>query len=253
MSLQREPRLLFIDIEVLPNTGTFWDRYPQGGIIPWENITQERTILCVAWKWQGAARVRSIGSSNGDDYKICQKVLKLWKSADAIAGHCSDKYDLRWLKGRMAIHGLGPPPPVVQIDTKKIAQKHLNLNSYSLGYLAHLAKIGEKIPTEYAMWQRCMSPDPKVRARALKPMIRYCKHDVELLEGVYSWLRAYDQERKLNRALFSSDPDRTCSSCGEQSLIQWGFFSTRAGIQRRLFCKACHSWSRRPMGSGVPR
>lgn len=52
-----------------------------------------------------------------------------------MVAHNGDNFDIPWVRGRILFHGMTPPAPIIQIDTKSLAAKHFYLNSYRLDYL----------------------------------------------------------------------------------------------------------------------
>lgn len=247
-----EPRVLLLDIETLPNVGLFWSLRVDG-YLSHDNIIQERTILCAAWKWLGSPRVRSIavrarvrGNPEEEDRRILKRLWKEIAMADAVVAHNGDRFDMKWVRARLVMLGLPPLKPVIQIDTKKIAKDNFYFNSNRLDYLGKKLGVGGKIKTDYDLWLECLtSRDPATRRKGLAKMVKYNKHDVEVLEGVYLKLRPF-VTTKLNRALFSDDPERTCPHCGEpHALVKQGYNYTRVGIRIAFRCRfpKCQSWS----------
>src|SRR5690606_7200301 len=145
-------------------------------------------IICASWKWQGDRKVESISvspSNPTNDKPVLQKLLEVMNEADAVVAHNGDKFDMRWIRARLAFHRLPPLPPVVQIDTKKIAKSAFYFNSNRLEYLARYLGLGSKVKTGgYGLWKKCMNGDKT----ALEKMVRYNKHDVTLLEDVFDVL-----------------------------------------------------------------
>lgn len=234
-----KPKILIWDIETFPNIVMSWSLWVDG-MLPPDNIVQERSMICGAWKWYGEKTVHSVSidpANPTDDYEVVAVLHEVVSSADAIVHHNGDKFDMRWLRARSVFHGLPPIPPVIQIDTKKIAKAAFYFNSNKLDYLATFLGIGRKIKTEFGLWKECL----KGNETALAKMVKYCKHDIALLEQVYEALTPYIPSR-LNRVLFA---DReVCQHCGSKHIQYRGFYYTRTNKFRRYSCTECGTWSR---------
>lgn len=234
-----KPKILLWDIETLPNIVTSWGLWVNGMLDP-DNIIQERSILCASWKWLGEKEVHSVHIDPKwphGDYAIVHKLHEVVSSADAIVHHHGDRFDMPWLRARVAYHGLHPIPPVIQIDTKKIAKSAFYFNSNKLDYLAKFLGVGKKIKTEFGLWKRCMAGDEI----AIQRMVRYNKRDVLLLERVYKILTPHIPA-KLNQMLFT-DRD-VCQHCGSKHIQYRGYYYTRSNKFRRFQCNKCGQWSR---------
>ena len=229
-----KPRVLFLDIETLPNIVTSWGLWVDGMLNP-DNIIIERSIICGGWKWQGEKELHIVAIDPKDphnDLEVTRVLHEIVSSADAVVAHNGDKFDMRWLRARIAFHRLSPLPPVIQIDTKKIAKAAFYFNSNKLDYLAKFLGVGQKIKTEFGLWKDCMAGDQK----ALDKMTRYCKQDLRLLEAVYDILTPHIPS-KLNKVLFANR--EVCQHCGSKHIQYRGFYYTRTNKFRRYQCTAC--------------
>lgn len=234
-----KPKILFIDLETFPNIVMSWGLWVNG-MLPHDNIVQERSIICGAWKWQGDKKLYSVAidpKKPHDDYKVVRELHKIVSSADAVVGHNSDKFDMRWLRARIAYYGLPPLPPVIQIDTKKIAKAAFYFNSNKLDYLSQYLGVGRKIKTEFGLWKECLRGNKK----ALGKMIVYNKNDIILLEEVYNILAPHIPA-KLNRVLFT-DRD-VCQHCGSKHIHYRGYHHTKSNRFKKYQCQDCGNWSR---------
>lgn len=234
-----KPKILFWDIETFPNEGLFWD-LKVDGFLSHENITKERSIICGSWKWQGEKEVHSVVVSPThprNDRRVVEKLHSVVRQADAIVHHHGDSFDLPWLKARAVYWGLEPLPPIIKIDTRKIARANFYFNSNKLDYLARFLGLGAKIRTDYNLWKDCLKGD----INALEKMVRYNQKDVLLLEDVYNILLPWVPS-KLNQVLFSER--EVCQHCGSKHIQYRGFYYTRSNKFRRYQCKDCGTWSR---------
>lgn len=234
-----KPRILVYDIETFPNEGLFW-QLRVDGYLSYDSITRERSMICGSWKWLGEKDVMSVEidiKNPTDDEKVVRTLHGLVTSADAIIHHNGDSFDLPWLRARSVFYGLPALPPIIQIDTKKIAKKAFYFNSNRLDYLAQFLGLGKKIKTDYDLWKRCLAGDQK----ALDKMVRYNKRDVRLLERIYKKLSPYIPA-PLNRVLFTER--EACQNCGSTKVHYRGFHYTKTKKYRKYQCTECTSWSR---------
>jgi len=231
------PKILFLDLETTPNKGYFWTLWVDG-MLGHENVIEQKTMLSASWAWNDEKEVHSASidiKKPKDDYQLTKTVIEVIAEADAVVAHNGDQFDMKWVYARAAFHRLPPPPPVIQIDTKKLAKLRFNFNSNRLDALAQFFGIGKKIKTDFDLWKECLEKNPK----ALDKMVKYNKHDILLLRGVYAVLRPYVPAR-LNRQLFGSA--ESCSACGSNRIQYRGFHYTTANKYRRFQCTACGHW-----------
>lgn len=231
-----KPKILFWDIETTPNIVTAFDLDVKHGI-HFQNIIQERTIICISWKWLGKNTIRTVSidpKNPTKDKKLLEEIRATLEEADGIVAHYGDGFDSKFVNARLIFNNLKPLPNIIQIDTWKLARSKFLFNSNKLDYLAQFLGIGTKIRTNYALWRRCMDGDKK----ALAEMVRYNKHDVRLLEKVYLKLAPFVQQK-----LKSFLSDKKCSSCGKNNLIQRGKQRRKSGWVKRAVCNNCGHWN----------
>lgn len=234
----RRPKVLFWDAETLPLECTAWDIYKP--FLTHENIRHDFTIASVAWRWLGGrSGVDSVlASTPRDDKALVWAAADLLASADVVVHHNGDKFDVPALNVRLLYHGLRPLPPLVTVDTKKLAFRRFRFSCAKLDYLARFLGIGRKVATGgYQLWLDVLAGDPA----ALAKMRRYNVGDVKLLEAVYLKLRAFD-ERHPNLALVAGK--RCCPTCTVGVLENRGLRFAKTRTYRRLVCRNCGAWSR---------
>jgi predicted RNA-binding Zn-ribbon protein involved in translation (DUF1610 family) len=79
--------------------------------------------------------------------------------------------------------------------------------------------------------------------KAWRQMVKYCKHDVKLLEKLYIMIRPYVSNHP-NYNLYQGVVNEICPNCGEKELERRGFDYTSQGKYQRYVCKQCGKWSR---------
>jgi len=226
---------LFWDLETSPNIGMFW-RSGYKLAIPYDNILQERAIICVCYKWEGAKKVHSIEWDKGDDARLVKEFAPIMEEADELVAHNGDKFDLKWYNTRHLLHGLPPIPIAKTVDTLVIARRRFYFNSNRLNYIAQFLGLDSKHDTEFGMWRDILLRNcPK----AMKRMVSYCKKDVELLEQVYHKLAPYHNP-KSHVGVMTGNEKWTCPHCGSPNVHCSKTKTTARGtIQRQMQCKDC--------------
>jgi hypothetical protein len=233
-----KPIKLIYDIETAPCLVTVWGLKQDGYISP-GNIERDKYIICASWKEHAKAKTYKACVTSKhpqDDKKVVQALHSALSNADEIIHHNGDSFDLPTLRDRAIYHGLGPLPPVVQTDTKKIAKSLFRFTSNSLDYLGKYLGVGNKIKTDYDLWKECVKGNQK----ALNYMQDYNVQDVLLLERVYNKLVAW-APAKLNHNLFTAEDG--CPSCSSLDIQKRGVSYTRTGVKQRYVCKECGHWS----------
>lgn len=223
---------LYLDCETAPNVALTW-RAGYKLTIPYENIVQERAIICVAWSWEGAAAVDALTWSRHQcDRALLTRFSKVLRSATEVVAFNGDHFDIPWLRTRCLYHGIQFPPDLVSIDPLKYARSKFYFNSNRLDYLAQFLGVGSKKPTGFDLWKRIvLDADPV----ALRKMVTYCKHDVRILKGVWAKLNPY-VPHKTHRGRYIGD----CPECGGTNVVREKVRMSAAGYERRqLRCTDC--------------
>src|SRR5690606_17959042 len=107
---------------------TTWGKYEQN--LVWS--IQDWYILCFAYKWLGERKTHVIAQPDFKDYKpgssddknVVQKLWELFEEADVVVAHNGNSFDQKKSQARMIYHGMRPPAPYKQIDTKLVARRY---------------------------------------------------------------------------------------------------------------------------------
>lgn len=237
-------KILLHDIETSPIIGYTWGLYEQNVI----EIIEDWQVLCVAYKWLGETETHMISQDElpmyrpgvNSDFMVVAKLQKLFDEADIVVGHNSDTFDNKKLQARMMIHGLNPPSPYMQIDTKKVAKRYGAFTSNKLADLAKDLGIARKGETGgFETWKGCMAGDPKAWAK----MKEYNKQDVVVLEELYLRLRPWITNHPNLGLIDRGDPD-SCENCSGTSLNKRGTRYTNRRRYHRLRCNSCGHWQK---------
>lgn len=244
--MSKKPKVLFFDLETLPNPIAMYERLPSLGA--WEGRTfktELHTIINFGYKWEHEARPKII---NGWDFKtqwkkdrfndkfLLEAASKLILEADQVVTHNGKQFDWKAMQTRLAFHGLPALPKINHVDTKVVAKQKLSLYSNSLADVAKFFKLDDKMTfnNKWGLWVRIAYG--KESKKDLKLMSDYCKMDVEVLHQVYNKLRPH-HNGSVSAQLF--EEGTVCPSCGGAHLIGNGQRMTTKGPVQRLRCSDC--------------
>jgi hypothetical protein len=232
-----KPKILIYDIETAPIVGTVWGKYEQN--LVWS--IQDWYILCFSYRWLGE-RKRTVSIALPDyklykkeptnDYEVVRVLHRLFSEADVVVAHNGNSFDQKKAQARMILHGMPPPVPYQQVDTKLMARRSFSFTSNKLDDLGEYFGFGKKHKTDADLWRKCMAGDMD----AWKYMRRYCDRDVELLEKVYLKMRPWDASHP-NMANIADFPNG-CRVCvgSAANFKPSGTRSTRVGKFKRWQC-----------------
>lgn len=233
MMKNNEPKILFADIETSPNEGLFWS--PGKQFVGHNQITRERQIICISWKWLGKDKVHHIDwGKDSDDGKVLEKFMPEIEQADMVVAQNGDRFDWPWIRGRLLYHGMRPMVKVKQFDTLKASRKAFRLNSHSLDYVAKFIGREGKIKVGYDLWKRLMATNT---AKDRRTMVEYCDQDILELEAVYLAIAPHS-DNNLNLSIYHED-NRICPVCGGNLHKHDTRFFTNAGKKQRYRCQDC--------------
>lgn len=230
-----KPKILFIDIESLPNICYAYDLFSYKS---YKMIKQEKTIISFAWKWMDEKHTNVVTAKVPyKDADVCKVINEQLAKADYVVAHYGDKFDLKFIRSRTLLNGLIATSPTATIDTYKLAKKYFNFNANRLDYLGKLFGLGEKIPTTFELWAKCAEGNKK----AIKQMAEYNKQDVVLLEKVFKWMLPH-VDAKINYNLFNEHDEHSCPTCGSMQLQKRGTIVNKVTKRQRMMCMKCGSW-----------
>jgi hypothetical protein len=233
-------KIIFWDVETSWVKAYTWNLWPQNGI-PHNNIIEDWTILCGAWKELGNDKVHAVAVKKvGDDKEVVKKLRDVLSDASLIVGHNADKFDVKKLNARLIFHGLEPLAKIPTLDTLKEVKKIAAFTSNRLDFLGKVLTGKGKIHNSPSLWVDVMNGSKK----ALKEMVEYNKVDVEVLEAVYERLKPYVKNHPHVGVMKGEDKNCTCRNCGSKNVKKNGIRYSAAGVKRQeIKCKDCHAYS----------
>lgn len=110
-----------------------------------------------------------------NEAEILQPLRDLMSSADAIAGHNVDGYDIKRANTRYLLNGIEPVIGKPTYDTLKIARSKFAFESNRLGDISETLGLNGKDAVNDDDWRRIVSTGDE---KTLKKVFKYCKGDV---------------------------------------------------------------------------
>lgn len=228
-------KILYLDIETTPHSGTFWSSYPKW--IPPGQIKKPSQVLCWAAKWEGD-RETIYRKWDAPDFLTC--IHELLDEADAVVHYNGKKFDTKHLNREFLAAGMLPPSPYTQVDLLHAVRQNFALPSYKLDYVCRFLGLGNKVKhVGIELWYDCEAGEPS----AWRMMERYNRRDTILLPKLYKkllpWIKSHP-----NAGMSASPNKPTCSHCGSTSVQSRGEYKTKTATYQRFQCQGCGTWLR---------
>lgn len=234
-------RLLHLDIETTPAQVYVWRLFDQN--ITVDQIITPTSLLCFAAKWHGESDIlfeRSTSQAGPAFDRMIKKAHALLSEADAVCHYNGTTFDIPRLNAEFLRLGLGPTPPIPQIDLKRVVMSKFAFVSSKLAFIGPELDIGAKVQHEgWPLWEGCMKGDPA----SWKKMTEYNKQDVVLLEKLYNKLLPWiDGHPNMNLYIDSKNP--VCPNCGSAKIQRRGRSTASTYVYHRIVCTSCGKNSR---------
>lgn len=230
-------RILLFDIETSHNV-VYAYQIGRKVSINYDDIKEERKIICICWKWLDEDEVYSVDWGNRqEDKKLLVDFSKEYQKADLIVYQNGDRFDRRYINTRIAFHRLNPLPDMPSFDTLKKFRETFRLNSNRLDYAGQFFGLGKKVENERGLWKKVYDKEPG----ALDKMLHYCKGDVLLLEAVYKHILPYVKPSVHMGAL--NGDSMGCRACGSETTKWKGYRAFSQTVFKMRYCSNCgHHW-----------
>jgi hypothetical protein len=253
---RQEPKLLFFDIETLPNiVAAFSIQGKQN--ISHKQILKRSQVMCISWAWgDGKVQHDITDMSRYDWYKkdddadmmLVSNFVEMAQEADMVIGQNSS-FDIGHLRSRLVkyskeLNNLDFRPTL--IDDTYYNTKDIYFDSHKLDDVGDYLGYGNKDPhgDGYEWWIDVMRGDTK----RLDKMVYYCDGDVKRTRKVYKRIKPFIKS-SLNKAVWFNRPD-ACPSCGqsERPLIIRKYNQKRQPVFQ---CPVCNAYPFTKGKSGV--
>lgn len=234
--------ILILDVETAPNVAYVWRFFKEN--IGAKQVLENGYILSYAAKWLGKDRIYYEDLSNQHEKSMLVKLAALLDEADVVIAHNGDQFDIPQIQGRFLQHGINPPSPYKQIDTRKVAKKEFYFPSNSLEYLCKVLNVPVKKGQHknypgFELWLGVLRNEPEAWAE----MKEYNIDDILALEGIYLRMRPF-MRLHPNLNVYHDHSTVHCPKCNSDN-VQWrGYAHTSVGRYHRFQCNDCGGWGR---------
>lgn len=189
--------ILYFDLEVSKSMMfNYGLRVPSGYINP-EDLYRDFYIICWSASYVGkdtvwSECVTSAEAKKWNDKRILARLHDLMESADILAGHNVDKFDLRKVNARFLLNGMEPIVGKRTLDTLKIARSKFAFESNKLDYISQKLGLRPKDDVRNSDWLKIVTTGDE---KTLKKVNKYCRGDVRNGKGVLEKLMKYSGKR----------------------------------------------------------
>jgi hypothetical protein len=191
--------ILYIDLEVskskMYNYGL---RVPSTYMNP-DDLINGYYIICWSASYVGSDTVWSEcvtpkEARAWDDSRILVRLRELMASADILAGHNVDRYDVRRANTRILLNNLEPVVEKKTLDTLKIARSKFAFESNRLDFISQRLGFRPKDDIRNDDWLKIVNTGD---AKTLKKVAKYCKGDVVNGKNVLDVLMKYSGKKRI--------------------------------------------------------
>lgn len=231
-----------MDLETAPAAGYHWGRWDQN--ISGVQVISESYLLSWAARWLDSDEVmydslpqhkKRYKQEPQNDIEIVKSLSAVMNQADIMVAHNGDKFDIKWLRKQLVMHGLPNISTQRTVDTLKVAKRYFNFPSNRLDELAvYLGLDNRKIKTDFNLWKDCIKGDKG----AWSQMVDYNIQDLEPLAEVYLRLRPY-MNNHPNLAVYEDNIETSCPSCNSKEIVKNGYYYSNLSRFQRYKCSSC--------------
>jgi hypothetical protein len=189
--------ILYIDTEVSKSRFfNYGARVPSGYLNP-DDLDREYYIICWVANYVGSEKlfygcVNTKQALAWSDKDILAPLRELMDSADIIAGHNVDRFDIRKINTRFLVNGIEPVTGKKTLDTLKIARAKFAFESNRLDYISQRLGLRPKDDIRNRDWLKIVTTGD---GPTLKKVLKYCKGDVKNGKGILEKLMKYSGKR----------------------------------------------------------
>ncbi len=247
----RELKTLVIDVERLPGTfrwddrydgltieGSFWglsDFKHKFGRVPYTAVTAWPRTICALWRWIGEKRIHFAAEWENGAEAFIRQVRDALDEADIITGHYVNGADRKWLNTEFRDHRLPWPSPYKVVDTLALCRRELGDESMTLGALCSRFGIPTKVDKYDPNVARAAVAGDKAAQRRLK---KYNSGDVEASTGLYFATLPLAKSHP-HVSPIAGQTKTLCPRCGSDQVERRGSYTPGVYIYARYVCNAC--------------
>lgn len=190
--------ILYLDLEISKSMYFNYGARVPSGYMNTDDLYRERYIICWSASYVGSKTVWSEcvtqkEARKWDDKRILQRLQELMASADILAGHNIDKFDLRHANARFLMKGFEPVIDKKTLDTLKIARSKFFFESNKLDYISQKLGFRPKDHISNADWLQIVTSGDQ---KTLDKVQKYCRKDVNIGKGVLETLMQYSGKKE---------------------------------------------------------
>ena len=226
-------KMLYLDIETTPHSGTFWNLFPK--YIPINQLQAPTELLCWAARWEGS---RDIIFRKWNDSDMVKTMWDLLEQADCVVHYNGKSFDMKHLNREFVRAGLTPPSHYFQVDLLSEVRKNFKLASNKLDFVCEYFGLGAKVKhAGIELWYGCMNDN----SADWKIMERYNKQDVKLLPKLYKHMLPWIKSHPNLGLLVDSPTSLVCPTCASQGKHQEldAPFRTKTQEYQQYRCQSC--------------
>lgn len=205
VTVRTDASILYLDIEVSKSLYFNYGSRVPSTYLNTDDLVREYFIICWSASYLHDERMWSECVSVNDarewnDGKILRKIRDLMASADILAGHNVDRFDIRRLNTRFERHGIEPVIGKKTHDTLKIARSKMAFESNKLDYISRWYGLRPKDDITNEDWLKIVKNADR---KTLDKIQTYNKGDVESGKAVLRRLMKMANRKKYYGSLTS--------------------------------------------------
>lgn len=197
LGIRTGANILYIDLEVSKSLMTNYGLKVPTKYIHHENLIHSYYIICWSASYLGNNKVWSgcvtpEQALRWTDKEILQPLRDLMASADIIAGHNVDAYDLKRANTRFLLNGIEPVLEKKTEDTLKIARTKFSFESNTLDFINKALGLRPKDDISATDWNAIVRTGDEA---ALHRAMKYNRGDVVGGKAMLERLRKYSGKK----------------------------------------------------------
>ena len=199
MQYRTAANILYIDLEISKSlVFNYGLRVPSTYINP-DDLYRPRYVICWAASYLGSDKVWSEcvtqkEAKRWDDKRILGKLRDLMESADIIAGHNVQSFDIKHANARFLINGMEPVVHKKVLDTLKIARSKFAFESNKLDYISKILGFRPKDDVTNKDWLKIVTSGDEATLKKIK---KYCRGDVRSGKDILDTLMKYSGKKSF--------------------------------------------------------
>lgn len=125
----------------------------------------------------------------GNDRETVKQIAEVLEDHDVLVAHNGSRFDMPFLRTRMARWKMRRLPDIKIVDPLSIAWRKLRLTRNSLGNIAdHIGIEDKKTPLDMSVWMDAILNGTRA---SMNKIVEHCEADVVVLAGVLELVKPY--------------------------------------------------------------